>query len=125
MREAAYWLQQTKHSANGTAYLVTVAAIDRLVHHADIYKIGRDGYRKKHALKSNTKTGQSSWRLIVMLDMWLKRVFITLNACKNLYILTDKEDEVARWMLFKKIASSLLVVKLNLSWLLPLFLLLL
>ena len=38
--------------------MMTVAAIDRLVHHADIYKIEGESYRKKHALKSNQKTGQ-------------------------------------------------------------------
>jgi len=38
--------------------MMTVAAIDRLVHHADIYKIEGDSYRKKQALKSNQETGQ-------------------------------------------------------------------
>jgi len=38
--------------------MMTVAAIDRLVHHADIYKIEGDSYRKKQALKSNQKSGQ-------------------------------------------------------------------
>jgi len=38
--------------------MMTVAAIDRLVHHADIYTIEGESYRKKHALKSNPKTGQ-------------------------------------------------------------------
>jgi len=38
--------------------MMTVAAIDRLVHHADIYKLEGDSYRKKHALKSNQETGQ-------------------------------------------------------------------
>lgn len=38
--------------------MMTVAAIDRLVHHADIYKIEGDSYRRKQALKSNQKTGQ-------------------------------------------------------------------
>lgn len=33
--------------------MMTVAAIDRLVHHADIYTIEGESYRKKHALKSN------------------------------------------------------------------------
>ena len=37
---------------------MTVAAIDRLVHHADIYKIEGDSYRRKQAIKSNLKTGQ-------------------------------------------------------------------
>ncbi len=38
--------------------MMTVAAIDRLVHHADIFKIEGESYRKKQALKSNLKTGQ-------------------------------------------------------------------
>jgi DNA replication protein DnaC len=38
--------------------MMTVAAIDRLVHHADIYKIEGESYRKKQAIKSNRKTGQ-------------------------------------------------------------------
>ena len=38
--------------------MMTVAAIDRLVHHADIFKIEGESYRKKQALKSNPKTGQ-------------------------------------------------------------------
>jgi DNA replication protein DnaC len=38
--------------------MMTVAAIDRLVHHADIYKIEGDSYRKKQAVKLNQKTGQ-------------------------------------------------------------------
>ncbi len=38
--------------------MMTVAAIDRLVHHADIYKIEGESYRKKQALKSNQKIGQ-------------------------------------------------------------------
>jgi DNA replication protein DnaC len=38
--------------------MMTVAAIDRLVHHADIYKVEGDSYRKKQAMKSNQKTGQ-------------------------------------------------------------------
>jgi len=37
--------------------MMTVAAIDRLVHHADIYKIEGASYRKKHALKSHPITG--------------------------------------------------------------------
>ena len=32
--------------------MTTVAAIDRLVHHADIYQIKEDSYRKKHLIKS-------------------------------------------------------------------------
>lgn len=40
--------------------MMTVAAIDRLVHHADIYKIEGDSYRKKHASKSNPQTGQAN-----------------------------------------------------------------
>jgi len=38
--------------------MMTVAAIDRLVHHADIYKIEGESYRKKEALKSNKEIGQ-------------------------------------------------------------------
>lgn len=38
--------------------MMTVAAIDRLVHHADIYKIEGESYRKKEAMKSNHRTGQ-------------------------------------------------------------------
>jgi DNA replication protein DnaC len=38
--------------------MMTVAAIDRLVHHADIYEIEGDSYRKKQAMKLNHKTGQ-------------------------------------------------------------------
>jgi DNA replication protein DnaC len=38
--------------------MMTVAAIDRLVHHADIYKIEGDSYRRKQAMKSNQKSGQ-------------------------------------------------------------------
>ncbi len=38
--------------------MMTVAAIDRLVHHADIYKLEGESYRKKEALKSNQKIGQ-------------------------------------------------------------------
>lgn len=38
--------------------MMTVAAIDRLVHHADIYKIEGDSYRRKEALKLNQKSGQ-------------------------------------------------------------------
>lgn len=38
--------------------MMTVAAIDRLVHHADIYKIEGDSYRKKQAMKLNQETGQ-------------------------------------------------------------------
>jgi len=33
--------------------MMTVAAIDRLVHHADIYKIEGESYRKKHAEQLN------------------------------------------------------------------------
>lgn len=35
--------------------MMTVAAIDRLVHHADIFQIEGDSYRKKQALKRNSK----------------------------------------------------------------------
>ncbi|MCF6345023.1 MAG: IS21-like element helper ATPase IstB [Thiomicrorhabdus sp.] len=38
--------------------MMTVAVIDRLVHHADIYKIEGDSYRRKQALKLNQKSGQ-------------------------------------------------------------------
>ncbi len=38
--------------------MMTVAAIDRLVHHADIYKIEGESYRKKQAMKLNPETGQ-------------------------------------------------------------------
>jgi DNA replication protein DnaC len=38
--------------------MMTVAAIDRLVRHADIYKIEGDSYRKKQAVKLERKTGQ-------------------------------------------------------------------
>lgn len=38
--------------------MMTVAAIDRLVHHSDIYKIERESYRKKQAMKVNSNTGQ-------------------------------------------------------------------
>jgi DNA replication protein DnaC len=34
--------------------MMTVAAIDRLVHHADIYQIEGDSYRKKQALERNS-----------------------------------------------------------------------
>jgi DNA replication protein DnaC len=37
-----------------------MATIDRLVHHADIYQIEGDSYRKKHAIKSNLKTGKAN-----------------------------------------------------------------
>jgi DNA replication protein DnaC len=40
--------------------MMTVAAIDRLVHHAAIYEIEGDSYRKKQAMKLNHKTGQGS-----------------------------------------------------------------
>lgn len=35
--------------------MMTVAAIDRLVHHADIYKLEGDSYRKKEAVKSKNR----------------------------------------------------------------------
>lgn len=38
--------------------MMTVAAIDRLVHHSDIYKIEGESYRKKQAMKVNSNTGQ-------------------------------------------------------------------
>tara|TARA_R110001606_G_scaffold366348_1_gene521443 strand:+ start:6089 stop:6208 length:120 start_codon:yes stop_codon:yes gene_type:complete len=37
---------------------MTVAAINRLVHHADIYQIEGESYRKKQAMKSTQETGQ-------------------------------------------------------------------
>ncbi|MBU2869366.1 ATP-binding protein [Colwellia sp. E2M01] len=40
--------------------MMTVAAIDRLVHHSDIYKIEGESYRKKQAIKLNSNTGQVS-----------------------------------------------------------------
>ncbi len=40
--------------------MMTIAAIDSLIHHADIYKIEGDSYRKKQAMKLNQKTGQNS-----------------------------------------------------------------
>jgi len=39
--------------------MMTVAAIDRLVHHADIYTLQGESYRKKHALKSKTQNRTS------------------------------------------------------------------
>jgi len=38
--------------------MMTVAVIDRLVHHADIYQIEGESYRKKQAIKQNDKSGQ-------------------------------------------------------------------
>jgi DNA replication protein DnaC len=38
--------------------MMTVAVIDRLVHHADIYQLEGDSYRKKQAMKQNDKSGQ-------------------------------------------------------------------
>ncbi len=38
--------------------MMTVAAIDRLVHHADIYQIQGESYRKKQAMRAHSKTGQ-------------------------------------------------------------------
>jgi len=35
--------------------MMTVAAIDRSVHHADIFQIEGDSYREKQALKRNSK----------------------------------------------------------------------
>jgi DNA replication protein DnaC len=35
--------------------MMTVAAIDRLVHHDDIHQIEGESYRKKEALKRNSK----------------------------------------------------------------------
>jgi len=39
--------------------MMTVAAIDRLVHHADIYTLQGESYRKKHALKSKVQNRPS------------------------------------------------------------------
>ena len=39
--------------------MMTVAAIDRLVHHADIYKIEGESYRKKEAMKLKTQNRPS------------------------------------------------------------------
>tara|TARA_B110000914_G_scaffold87568_1_gene77005 strand:+ start:376 stop:1143 length:768 start_codon:yes stop_codon:yes gene_type:complete len=38
--------------------MMTVAAIDRLVHHSDIYQIQGESYRKKQAMKTRSSTGQ-------------------------------------------------------------------
>ncbi|WP_289846768.1 ATP-binding protein [Colwellia sp. E2M01] len=38
--------------------MMTVAAIDRLVHHNDIYQLKGESYRKKQAMKPNLNTGQ-------------------------------------------------------------------
>lgn len=38
--------------------MMTVAAIDRLVHHSAIYQLQGDSYRKKQAIKQKAKTGQ-------------------------------------------------------------------
>lgn len=38
--------------------MMTVAAIDRLVHHSDIYQIEGESYRKKQAMKLHSNTGQ-------------------------------------------------------------------
>ncbi len=38
--------------------MMTVAAIDRLVHHSDIYQLEGESYRKKQAMKLNSNTGQ-------------------------------------------------------------------
>ncbi|AOW75409.1 AAA family ATPase [Colwellia sp. PAMC 20917] len=38
--------------------MMTVAAIDRLVHHSDIYQIKGESYRKKQAMQLNSNTGQ-------------------------------------------------------------------
>ncbi|WP_370592247.1 ATP-binding protein [Reinekea sp. G2M2-21] len=36
-----------------TGRLLTVAAIDRLVHHADIFQIEGESFRKKQAMKKS------------------------------------------------------------------------
>ena len=38
--------------------MMTVAVIDRLVHHADIYQLEGESYRRKEAMKLNNKSGQ-------------------------------------------------------------------
>jgi DNA replication protein DnaC len=38
--------------------MMTVAVIDRLVHHAEIYRLEGESYRKKQAMKLNDKSGQ-------------------------------------------------------------------
>jgi len=38
--------------------MMTVAAIDRLVHHSEIFQLQGESYRKKQAMKLNQKTGQ-------------------------------------------------------------------
>lgn len=38
--------------------MMTVAAIDRLVHHSDIYQIQGESYRRKQAMKLKAKSGQ-------------------------------------------------------------------
>ena len=38
--------------------MMTVAAIDRLVHHSDIYQVEGESYRKKQAIKLKSNTGQ-------------------------------------------------------------------
>ncbi len=38
--------------------MMTVAAIDRLVHHSEIFQIQGESFRKKQAIKLNSKTGQ-------------------------------------------------------------------
>ena len=40
--------------------MTTGATIDRLAHHADIYHIEGDSYRKTHPIKSNLKTGKAN-----------------------------------------------------------------
>ena len=40
--------------------MITVAAIDRIVYHSDIYQIQGESYRKKQALKPKSNTGQVS-----------------------------------------------------------------
>lgn len=40
--------------------MMTVAAIDRLVHHSTIYQLEGESYRKKQAMQSTPKTGQAN-----------------------------------------------------------------
>lgn len=40
--------------------MMTVAAIDRLVHHSEIFQIQGESFRKKQAIKLNSKTGQGN-----------------------------------------------------------------
>jgi hypothetical protein len=66
--------------------MMTVAAIDRLVHHADIYKIEGDSYRRKQAMKSNQKSGQVNWRRPAKLvDVWQIGILLYLKLVGRLH----------------------------------------